>query len=407
MPTETYRDDELLRRWISGAITAPEEAELERRAERDPGLGEALAGLRQAPELDHQARVAAMVGRARPAAVVRRLPYLRFAAAAAVLVLLAVAALLLPRYLDEAPTTVAMTAPIVREGPPEDLSPAPAPPAPAPRRTEATQSAPVEEPAAPVNPPTVRAPAAEQAIAIEEVAEAVTAPASRALPEEAAPVPRREVLSPPPPLRAPTPAPILQRAVVVAPPPPFTGRVTDDEGTPLPGADVRRLGQALGVETDSSGAFTLPYDQTLNQLVVTHPDYQPETVEVFDTSSTLQISLEARADTGPRAAWKENSDRIRVGLPPTPPVPAQARPLEGYRELRDRIEASKPAAVPPGKVRLSFLVAKDGSLSDFRFRGRPDTVTMDYVGTTLVESSSWKVVQGEAPVRVYFTLRFE
>ncbi len=409
MPTERYRDDELLRRWISGAITAPEEAELERRAALDPALGEALTGLQQAPEADHQAHVTALVDRARPAAVVRRISYGGYAAAATVLVLLAVAALLLPRYLNEEPATVAMSEPIVQEKPLEDRSPAPAPPAPAPRRTETTQFTPGEKVAASATPQATRTLAAETEMALEETDEGV-APASNsfAIPEKATPVLRREVPPPPPSLQAPTPAPVVPKhAAVVVPPPPFTGRVTDDGGTPLPGADVRRVGQALGIQTDSSGTFTLPYDQTLHQLVVTHPDYESETVEVFDTSATLQISLEAKANKNARPAWKEQADRARLGLPPAPPVHAQARPQEGYRELQDRIEANKPADVPPGKVRVSFLVGKDGVLSDFRFRGRPDRATMDYVGTTLVESSSWKVVQGEAPVRVYFNLRFE
>jgi hypothetical protein len=71
------------------------------------------------------------------------------------------------------------------------------------------------------------------------------------------------------------------------------------------------------------------------------------------------------------------------------------------------MEANRPEGVPNGKVKVSFLVNLDGSLTDFRFRGRPDSLTMEYVGRTLVETSTWNVVKGEKPVRVHFKLRFE
>ncbi len=395
MSTKAYRDDELLRRWISGTITAPEEAELERRATQDEGLRDALAGLQQAPATDHHARVTAMVGRARPAAVVRRIPLARYAAAATVLVLLAVAALLLPRYLGEGEAVVAMTEVAAAEDPPEYRAPVPASPAPAPRRPDEG----------------VETAAAELEAAVPEPEEAAGQDLPATTAQQDAPMAfRREVTPPPPELAAPPPPPppVLRKSRMIVPTVrPFTGRVTDDDGTPLAGAEVRRVGQALGVETDSSGTFTLPYDQTLTQLVVTREGYEVETVEVFDTSSTLQISLNEVPKREARQLWMENAARTRLNLDPVVPPRAQARPGEGYRELRDRIEADRPGGLPAGKVRVSFLVGTDGSLSDFRFRGNPDQATMDYVGTTLVESSSWEVVQGEAPVRVYFNLRFE
>lgn len=52
---------DLLARYLAGTLTAPEEAELERRAQRDPTLGEALAALYDLPEHDHQASVNRMM----------------------------------------------------------------------------------------------------------------------------------------------------------------------------------------------------------------------------------------------------------------------------------------------------------------------------------------------------------
>lgn len=406
MPADAYRDDELLRRWISGALTAPEEAELERRAAADPTLREALDGLRSAPEADHAAHIAAMVGRARPAARVRRLPYQRYAAAATVLVLLAVLALLLPRYLaDEATADEAIamtqTAPPPAEpraAPPASEVTAPVPaPAPAPRRPETEATPPTTA--------TKRAPVvedAEEAVTVEEALADHATPAPPATP----PAPQTAPALPPPPADAAANRTLLRRARAPAY---VQGFVTDPDGSPLPGAEVRRPGQALGVRTDSSGAFAVPYDMTLSQLEISHPDYGAETVEVIDTSAELQVSLteDGRSRDVTRPQWKEDMDRARLGLPPAVRPQSAARPAEGYRTLRERIERDRPAGLPAGRVRVNFLVGADGSLTDFRFRGQPDTATMNYVGTTLVETSSWTVVQGEAPVRVYVTLRFE
>ncbi|WP_116126038.1 carboxypeptidase regulatory-like domain-containing protein [Lewinella sp. IMCC34183] len=403
MPTDAYRDDELLRRWISGELTAPEEAELERRATRDPDLREALDGLSSAPETDHGARVAAMVERVRPTAAVRRIPYARYAAAATGLVLLAVAVLLLPRYFGESESTLAMTE--AQEIEPTPPAPAPASPAPAsaPREQQDVAPPPQENapaPAAPAATRSKRVPVQDEQPEVESAVEETEADAMA-----------RSSAVPPPP-----PAPVLQSAPPpavrrrMAPPPvsprQVTGRVTDANGTPLPDIEVRRAGQPLGVTTDSNGIFTLPYDLTLNLLRLSHSGFEDETVEVFDTTASLQISLEAEPVRQP-ADFPETAAISRVDLNDTPLERAVARPVEGYRALRRRIEEEKPDNVPAGKVRVSFLVDDDGNLSDFRFRGQPDGATMDYVGKTLVESSTWEVVTGEAPVRVYFTLRFE
>lgn len=96
----------LLRRYLNGAITAPEEAELERRAQTDETLAEAMRGLQSAPEEDHTARVSRMLdaarkqGRAGAKVVPVRSNRFRWAAAAAVLLLVASSLFILPSLLD-------------------------------------------------------------------------------------------------------------------------------------------------------------------------------------------------------------------------------------------------------------------------------------------------------------------
>ena len=404
-------------------MTAPEEAELERRARTDPDLREAWEGLQAHVADDHAPHLARMVARARPTAT-RRTLFRRYAAAATVLVLLGIAVLLLPRYFtgaEEAP--LAMETDAAEE--PESFPSNPSPALPAPKVSE---TVPPEEPAdASASAPAARVASAPPAVESEEVA---LNDAEANTEGEAAPRVLRK--TEPPPVeedvdRNAVPAPPLQAEPVPLPATPaaaslanrtqtVTGRVTDEDGAPITEAQVKRRGLPTGTTTDSTGRFALPYDATLDQIVITYPGYEEETIDVVDTAALMQISLTETPTRARFQGWTETASVTRVPLDDDLRNRPQARPVEGYRELRTRIENERPEGLPAGKVRVNFLVNPDGSLSDFRFRGRPDRATMDYVGNALVETSTWEVVKtpaGEgtgdpiAPVRVYLTLRFE
>ena len=411
MPTKDYRDDELLRRWISGAITAPEEAELERRARLDEGLQEALSALQTDPETDHLTRVSSMLTKARvtPAARTAKLPpqrrrprYFTYAIAASVLMLLGLSVWLLPDYFSassEAEIALDRRSP----RPSVAASPLPIDPSPAapPPQVEADQELPAEEiprsRAAPPPPPVVVEAVPE--MAEEEVLETDAIAESQAAPPATVPTERL----PAPTLAAPATASDVAPTAAAT----LSGTVTDEAGDPIADAEILRPGQALGVTTDSAGRFVLDRDLTLRELIVQAPGYETEEVEVFSTEEPLQLALTPLPQRTEGDLFRENAARARVNIEPVVRTPPRAEPREGYRQLRERIEAGKPVDVPAGRVRVSFLVQPDGSLSDFRFRGQPDRATMDYVGKMLVESSAWEVVTGAAPVRVYFNLRFE
>jgi hypothetical protein len=184
------------------------------------------------------------------------------------------------------------------------------------------------------------------------------------------------------------------------------GRITNENGYPIINALVRLPGLPLGERTDSNGVFQLPADAPATSLMISHPDYESERVDLTDLGEKLQISLERKAfapeDDRPR--WQQNGASSRIVFDERP---GYASPLEGYNALRKRIEENRPADVPTGKVKLSFLVNPDGTLTDFQFRAKPSQATMDYIGRTLVTTSVWEVVQGDDPVRVYFKVIFE
>ncbi len=181
------------------------------------------------------------------------------------------------------------------------------------------------------------------------------------------------------------------------------GRVTNEGGEPIYNALVRLHGLPLGERTDTNGIFRLEVDAVASLIEVSHPNYEAEQLEFSDASENLQVSLEEKVEKDYRE-WTDDWAKTKI---PLRQEPGLALPAEGYNALRRRIETQRPAEVPPGKVKLSFLVHPDGTVSDFVFRGRPDQATMDYIGGTIANGSTWKIVRGEEAVRVYFKVILE
>lgn len=459
--------NDLLRRYLNGALTAPEEAELERRARTDEPLSEAMKGLQAHPEADHEARIARMLQGARTQVQgkvegARVLPlrrnYFRYAAAASVVVLFVSCALwFLPQWFEVAPGEMAMEAPketsaieqptpvtedpIAVEAevappkpklpvatpqldPPEHLRPRPNTQPPPPTKTKREEAGATPDRAQSAQPTRAGSPTKDDAaVAIgQEAGKQYEETAATAEEEMAA----REAAAPPPAPLAPAPITTPTPSVAASQPTErfeesvdmadiaeddsqseggkLEGRITNENGVPILNALVRLPGQPIGERTDSSGYFRLPADATTTRIEVSHPDYENETIDFRGFQESLQVSLD-------RKEWQpDNSSRINQNGASSVIIldnkPGYAAPLEGYGALRKRIEAGRPADVSEGKVKFSFIVNTDGTLTDFEFRGRPTRATMDYIGQTLVQTSVWEVVQGEEPVRVYMKVVF-
>lgn len=442
MSANNISTNELLDRYLSGAITAPQEAELERRAAEDQVLADALAGLRAFPEAEHADRVDSMVARAqvqgkRQAAKVR--PLGRYAAAASILLLLAVAVFLLPPFSGGGAEDLAMQ----QEAP-------------------ATTMAPMPEQ---VPTPEAQDNAAEESVKIAPVAQAEAAPVAEQRIEEPASAsqPNPAPASAPAPVRintpveaestAPEPIALAAEDEPVADPAPaasvaplvdegmeaehlareaaeraamerrkqaagerermqmttregstLSGRITDESGAPIVGALVRLPGLPIGERTDTNGVFQLDVDATTSRIDISHPDYQEESFDVRNRGDDVQLSLEDKEEREDYQKWIDSWSATKI---PIDNGPGYALPEEGYGALRKRIEDNRPDNVPSGKVKLSFTVNPDGTMEDFVFKGRPSQETMDYIGGVIAGTSIWEVVKGDKPVRVYFKVVFE
>ncbi|MTB51638.1 hypothetical protein [Lewinella sp. W8] len=449
MSAANHRTDHLLRRYLSGAITAPEEAELERRARKDPALAEAMEGLRMFPEEDHALRVQRMLAgagqqQAPPTgARVRKINWQRWSIAAGLLLLLGVAAFWLPTAFDAAGDSMAMESAPAPDAPattvPEPAlldEAAPEEPAPIPQTRDLQSPAPTSEAVGSVNRPDPEDDLMEESLAADRTEPAVVPPVVASTPPPPPPPPapveelatEEEYAEAEPPavedaLPGVTPSaeatatdrekmePTAMRRRQSAPEAAgnapeaeyLRGRVTTVNGAPIQNALVRIPGLPLGERSDSNGSFQIQIDQTISRLMISHPDYEDEDLEVPEAGQDLQVSMSPEERESGHD-WAQDAAATKIEIDKSP---GYARPEEGYGDLRKRIEANRPEGLPSGKVKVSFLVNLDGSLTDFRFRGRPDSATMEYVGRTLVETSSWNVVKGEKPVRVHFKLRFE
>jgi len=366
---------ELLRRYVSGAITAPEEAELERRAGTDQAIAEALAGLQEQPETDHAAHVQRMKLAARrkisrESGVASRRPRRFYYAAAAGILLLATAGFLLPRLLDTtsatemALETEAASAPSAVEAVPSEVAPA--------------QTLELEEPTGLTVAPT------EDDVETKETPPITTAPSAPAPAPHPRPRPEasenagsgapemesiedadltleeselKDLPSPPPPAEA-LPAPAVARPdlptdntledeaaeahaeadrkaaerrkqrsdfrremeqVATANPGSrlVIGRITDDSGEPINQALIRLPGLPLGQRTDTNGVFRLELDAVASLLEISHPDFEEETFELASEPEDLQVTLERKEERDPEE-WTNAWAVTRVPLSKVP-----------------------------------------------------------------------------------------
>jgi hypothetical protein len=134
-----------------------------------------------------------------------------------------------------------------------------------------------------------------------------------------------------------------------------TGTVVGDDGSPLTGATVRVQGRNFGAVTDVNGKFTLqdvPKGQTLS---VNYIGYSGKKVKAAQDS--MRISLNpTNSSLSEVVVAKEIENNTQ-----------NAHPRDGWKSFNDYLD--KNAQSPDGKTgkeKISFTVASDGTLSQFK-----------------------------------------
>jgi hypothetical protein len=139
----------------------------------------------------------------------------------------------------------------------------------------------------------------------------------------------------------------------------ITGVVMDYDGQPITGATVKVVGRPFGVVTDVNGKFTLSDVSNDQTLAVNYIGYTSKKVKV-NNGNALNISLQpASSSLSEVVVTKRDNDNEVIA--------EDARPQNGWQSYNEYLK--KNAQSPDGKtgkVKVSFMVAADGSLSQFK-----------------------------------------
>ena len=464
-PSQPTSKQELLRRYIRGEVGPREEAELRALAREDDALAEALAGIDANPEVDHLAALDRLRAKLPRQEASRRplagLSIRRIAAAAVFLLAVGGALWYLPQALQQqdaafsqnmetegaapadAPTEDTVTsqeeaplekiteteAPAIREEAQqyaleeefdeaselltdEEPMPAPGAIAPIPEPTPSLAEPPPPSPSAEVILDGIALQENADPVQEEDVSHAADQLGRSRRQDEAAP----SIAVPSAPPAAASGAGNVEADLAQASgggPQIISGTVTDQDGNIITGAEVRLPGAALGETTDENGYFSFQGDATIRQLVIEADGFESLTYSLPQVSPADQFSLDDDASTNTIQLRRINRPReedldLTSGTIIYPnDQPSIVRVEGGMRALRQAVLDNKPEGLGAGRVRISFRIQENGSLTDFDLRGDASPELQNYVRSYIQQYTEWRVISGEDPASVSIRFRFD
>ncbi|MBB6610681.1 TonB family protein [Pontibacter sp. Tf4] len=145
------------------------------------------------------------------------------------------------------------------------------------------------------------------------------------------------------------------------------GKVTDDNGIPLPGVTVQVKGTMLGVSTDKDGNFTIPLPESKNTLTFRYIGFETKEQKIDSATQLLAINLQPDNQalsevvvTGYSKRAAEESADVPVIEKPNPTIGQRAYKLYLKNEQRPLTEKVK------GRVIVGFTVSEKGQLEHVR-----------------------------------------
>jgi len=186
--------------------------------------------------------------------------------------------------------------------------------------------------------------------------------------------------------------------VEVTTPNKVSGRVLDELGLPLPGASVQVVGTQKGTVTDANGRFSIPTSGNAT-LSINSIGFESKRVAAKGNDS-LNIKL------------KENSHSLAevvIGYgqyKPQKPI-KEAHPRMGWDSYNKYLKRKVVAADgKEGVVRLSFIVGEKGALSDFKvIKGLSDETNRQAIDL-VKEGPPWEADVSGKPKTVKLKIHF-
>ena len=174
------------------------------------------------------------------------------------------------------------------------------------------------------------------------------------------------------------------------------GLVLDVNGRPIPGAEIKMVGNDIRAITNVSGEFSMPANKDSNKvtLEVASLGFARKNVEA-KTNEQLNIRLEesnnalsevvvTNAAVAKKAAVKEVADELIIGIPEI-----------GWKAYSDYLQKNNKLYVDGAKtVMLSFKILVDGSPSDIKV-SKSEGKAMDEEAIRLLKNGGkWKLPTG-------------
>jgi hypothetical protein len=141
------------------------------------------------------------------------------------------------------------------------------------------------------------------------------------------------------------------------------GRIVDKtDGTALPGVSIRVPGTAFGAVTDNNGKFSIPVDSNKSNIVIAYIGYNTLKINARNGDSLKTIGLQPNNQSLNEVVVTTSKPKDESG--DVPSVVA-AHPREGWHSFKKYL--SDNALSPDGKtgtITLSFMVDRNGDISE-------------------------------------------
>jgi len=184
-----------------------------------------------------------------------------------------------------------------------------------------------------------------------------------------------------------------------------TGIVKDD-GSPLPGVMVRIKGTSIGTQTDPNGRFTLNAVPQGAVLIFAFIGYAPQEVPA-DKKNLLAINMQPANNSLSEVVVTTGLGVKQTNSDGEPPLYEAAQPAIGWSDFKKYLKDN--AKSPDGKtgvVKVSFTVDQYGNLSGFKVIKSLGTET-DIAAIHLIQSGSrWITNSDRKPEVVKVRIRF-
>lgn len=153
----------------------------------------------------------------------------------------------------------------------------------------------------------------------------------------------------------------------------ITGKVLDEAGEPVPGANVIFKGSPKGTVSDVSGEYSLMGPDSTFSLQVSAIGYTSKEINIKDTDSSVTTTLHPDAMALSEIVvigYGTETRQERTGAAAVSEPGKKPRPVNGYKKfnkyIRQNLITEEAARIGVnGSLSVSFVVQKDGSVSDF------------------------------------------